>query len=197
MALKLDEIDVRILQQLQVNGRITNVQLSEKVGLSPAPTLERVKKLENAGLIQSYGALLDAEKLGLSVVVFIEVSLRLHENSDLWHFIQEMEAIPEIVECYHITGEADFLLKVHAETINAYQQLVMEKLAKVRDIARIHSKVVLATIKHHTGLPLLPHKLVGRVVQTDRDRDSHEAHLDAEVLQSKRFTMSSTVNLPE
>jgi Lrp/AsnC family leucine-responsive transcriptional regulator len=82
MALKLDEIDVRILQQLQLNGRITNVQLSEKVGLSPAPTLERVKKLEHAGLIQSYGALLDAEKLGLGVVVFIEVSLRLHETSD-------------------------------------------------------------------------------------------------------------------
>jgi Lrp/AsnC family leucine-responsive transcriptional regulator len=197
MALKLDEIDVRILQQLQLNGRITNVQLSEKVGLSPAPTLERVKKLEHAGLIQSYGALLDAEKLGLGVVVFIEVSLRLHENSDLQRFIQEMESIPEVVECYHITGEADFLLKVHAETINAYQLLVMEKLAKVRDIAKIHSKVVLATIKHHTGLPLLPAKLVGRLVNTDRDREPGDFSLDADALQGKRFTMSSTVNLPE
>jgi hypothetical protein len=108
-----------------------------------------------------------------------------------------MEAIPEVVECYHITGEADFLLKVHAETINAYQLLVMEKLAKVRDIAKIHSKVVLATIKHHTGLPLLPHKLVGRVVSTDRDREPGDFSLDADALQGKRFTMSSTVNLPE
>ena len=115
--MKLDKIDYNILRILQERGRVTNAQLASEVGLSPAPTLERVRKLETTGLIESYHAQVNAEKMGLSIIVFIEVRLNYHSHFKIEQFIEQIAALPEIVEAYHITGDSDFLLKMYAADI--------------------------------------------------------------------------------
>jgi DNA-binding Lrp family transcriptional regulator len=152
--MKLDEIDLKILAILQADGRITNVQLSQQIGLSPAPTLERVRKLEQNGYIKSYHAQLDPEKLGLNVMIFIEVSLNLHKDSSIESFMEEIAKIPEVVECYQITGGADFMMKIYAENINNYQRIIVDKLAKLADVGKLQSKVVLNSVKDTTQLPI-------------------------------------------
>jgi len=153
-AMKLDEIDFKILDILQTNGRMTNVQLANQVGLSPAPTLERVRKLEQNGFIESYHALLDAERLGLTVIVFVEVSLNLHKDANIESFMEQIVQIPEVVEVYHITGGADFLLKIYADNISSYQRLIVDKIARVPDVNKLQSKVVLSTVKRSLKLPI-------------------------------------------
>lgn len=152
--MKLDHIDFNILKILQDRGRITNAQLANEVGLSPAPTLERVRKLENAGLIKSFHARVDAEKLGLNVIVFIEVRLNYHSHFKIENFIDTIRAIPEIVEAYHITGDGDFLLKMYVPSIPDYQQFIVEKLSKIDGVGHIQSKVVLSTVQKKESLPL-------------------------------------------
>lgn len=155
--MKLDDIDFKILNILQANGRITNVQLSNEIGLSPAPTLERVKKLETSGFIESYHAILNGQKLGLGVIVFLEVSLNVHKESIIEQFMLEMQKLPEVVECYHITGAADFLLKIYAENIASYQNILIHKIGKSHDIGHVHSKIVLGTVKKSMQLPIAQH----------------------------------------
>lgn len=152
--MKLDQIDFKILQILQERGRITNAQLASEVGLSPAPTLERVRKLENSGLIQSFHALVNAEKLGLNIIVFIEVKLNYHSHFKIEQFIDTIAAIEEIVEAYHITGDGDFLLKMYAHSIADYQKFIVDILSKIDGVGHIQSKVVLSTVKKDMGLPL-------------------------------------------
>lgn len=152
--MKLDKIDYNILRILQERGRVTNAQLASEVGLSPAPTLERVRKLESTGLIESYHALVNAEKLGLSVIVFIEVRLNYHSHFKIEKFIEEIAALPEIVEAYHITGDSDFMLKMYATDISDYQQFIVEKLSKIDGVGHIQSKVVMSSVKKELGLPL-------------------------------------------
>lgn len=152
--MKLDKIDYNILRILQERGRVTNAQLASEVGLSPAPTLERVRKLESTGLIESYHALVNAEKLGLSVIVFIEVRLNYHSHFKIEKFIEEITALPEIVEAYHITGDSDFLLKMYATDISDYQQFIVDKLSKIDGVGHIQSKVVMSSVKKDMGLPL-------------------------------------------
>ena len=113
MAAELDRIDLQILKILQENGRITNLQLSNEIGLSPAPTLERVRKLENAEYIKSYHALVDEEKLGLGIKTFIQISLDFHQKNTIQTFLDEIQNIKEVTECHHVTGQCDFLLKVY------------------------------------------------------------------------------------
>ena len=152
--MKLDKIDFDILRILQEKGRITNAQLASDVGLSPAPTLERVRKLEQSGLIQSYHALINAELLGLGIVVFIEVRLNYHSHFKIEQFIETIKSLPEIVEAYHITGDGDFLLKMYTQSISDYQKFIVEKLSKIDGVGHIQSKVVLSSIKRDMGLPL-------------------------------------------
>jgi Lrp/AsnC family leucine-responsive transcriptional regulator len=152
--MRLDEIDVKILNTLQTNGKITNVQLANLIGLSPAPTLERVKKLEQADYITGYHARLDPEKLGLSVIVFIEVGFNLSDPASLNEFIENVKDYPEVTECYHITGEYDLLLKIYAPSVTAYQSFIMNKLIFTRYVSKVNTKVVLNTAKYATELPL-------------------------------------------
>ena len=111
MSLKLDAIDRRILHILQSNAKITNAQLSQKVGLSPAPTLERVKKLEKNGVIKSYHAKLDEQQIGLEVGTYLLVTLIGHNKQNMNLFMKAIDQIDEVIECYHITGRGDFLSK--------------------------------------------------------------------------------------
>lgn len=152
--MKLDKIDFNILRILQERGRITNAQLASEVGLSPAPTLERVRKLESSNLIQSYHALVNAEKLGLGIIVFIEVRLNYHSHFKIEQFIETIRDLTEIVEAYHITGDGDFLLKMFTSSISDYQQFIVDKLSKIDGVGHIQSKVVMSTIKKEMSLPM-------------------------------------------
>lgn len=152
--LKLDKIDRLILEKLQINAKITNSRLAEEVGLSAAPTLERVKKLENSGIILSYHAELDKEQLGLGVSIFIQASLVGSRKSVFDSFTEKINSIPEVVECYHMTGTSDFLIKVLTKDIQTYNNFILEKLIDIEEIGNLHSNVILSTIKNAKTLPI-------------------------------------------
>ena len=154
MAIELDKIDLQILKILQENGRITNLQLSNEIGLSPAPTLERVRKLENGGYIKSYHALVDEEKLGLGIKTFIQVSLDFHKNNTIQVFLEEIQKIKEVTECHHVTGQCDFLLKVYVRNIKAYEQLIMEKISRIGVVKTFHTMMIMSTSKKEPAVPL-------------------------------------------
>ncbi len=153
--LKLDELDKKILQILQKNAKITNAQLSIDIGLSPAPTLERVKKLESSGLIQSYHAELDTEMLGLGVKMFVQVTLRGHNKKNIDVFLNSIKNIPEVIECHHVTGSGDFLLKVISRDISSYQQLMLDTISEIEVIDSMQSMVILSTFKDSKVMPLM------------------------------------------
>jgi Lrp/AsnC family transcriptional regulator, leucine-responsive regulatory protein len=153
--LKLDPIDKKILEKLQANAKITNSQLAQEIGLSPAPTLERVRKLENMGLIKSYHAQIDIAKLGLGVSIFVQVSLSSHKKNQIKSFVDKINKIPEVVECHHITGAGDFLLKVITKDIASYQELILEKLVDIEEIGNMQSMVILSTFKDNKVMPLI------------------------------------------
>ena len=150
---KFDKIDLRILRILQVNSKITNLDLSKKIGLSPAPTLERVKKLESSGIIQSYHALVDTQAIGLSVKTFCLVSLAWQKENALNAFLEKIKKIPEIVECYIITGEADFLIKIICKDIPNYEKLLFKTLTQIEEIERLKTLMTLSTVKDSKLLP--------------------------------------------
>ncbi len=152
--IKLDPIDKKILAILQQNGKITNAQLSKEVGLSPAPTLERVKKLETKGVINSYHAKLDPNKVGVGVNTFVEVTLRGHNKDTIKKFIDAISNIDEIVECHHVTGSADFILKVVAKDIPSYQKLMLEVVSDIDVVDNLESMIVLSTFKDSKSLPI-------------------------------------------
>ena len=154
MKTHLDEVDVQLLAFLQEDGRITNADLSKKVGLSPPSVLQRVRILEKSGLIRGYHALLDAERLGLRITALAMISLSLHQEQPIERFRRSVNEIPEILECYHVSGEFDFLLKIVVKDIRAYEQLIREKLSKIKGIGQIKTSFVLANTKYTTKIPL-------------------------------------------
>lgn len=143
----LDRIDKAILKHLQENARITNAQLSKEIGLSPAPTLERVKKLEGARLINGYHAELNRKKLDLGVCIYLQASLVATDKNKFETFKHKINAIDEVVECHHITGSADFLIKIYTKDIDTYNKFVLEKLISLDEIGNLQSMVVLDTYK--------------------------------------------------
>ena len=151
---KLDKIDRKILEILQSNAKITNAQLSKDIGLSPAPTLERVKKLEISGIIKSYHAVLDTDKLGLKVSTFVMASLKGHNKTNIDSFIADISQIEEIIECHHVTGTGDFLLKVIAQDIASHQKLMLEKITDIKEVDNMQSLVILSTFKDSKVMPL-------------------------------------------
>lgn len=154
MALKLDNIDRNILRIMQDRGRITNLQLSNEVGLSPAPTLERVRKLERSGYIHSYHAQVDAAKLGYGLKVIIQVSLVRQIDNAMQKFVDQVKTIPEVVECSQVTGDYDYYLKVVVKDIAEYDDLVNSKLSAIEEIGQMRSSVILSTVKESTIIPV-------------------------------------------
>ncbi|WP_196140328.1 Lrp/AsnC family transcriptional regulator [Aliikangiella sp. G2MR2-5] len=150
----LDQTDRKILKILQGNARITNKELSSQLGLSPPPTLERVKKLENAGYIKGYVALLDPEKIDLGAVMMVSVTLHQHSQESIEEFHNAVASLEEVMECYHVTGEDDFLLKVVCKDIKEYETFVRTKLAKLNSLGKIKSSVVLSTVKMQREYPI-------------------------------------------
>lgn len=151
--MKLDELDLSILKRLQENGKITNLQLSKDIGLSPAPTLERVKKLETNGFIHSYHALVDESKLDLGISAFMQISLIRQRDNAISNFIEQIGKIEEVMECYNVTGQADYLLKIVVKDITAFDALVKEKLTSIPEIRNMHSMIIISKDKYSTVLP--------------------------------------------
>lgn len=154
MPLRIDATDKKILKLLQENAKITNSQLAQHIGLSPAPTLERVKKLENSGLILSYHAELDKDKLGLGVQVYLQASLQGSNRRLIQSFVDKINTIPEVVECHQVTGSSDFLIKILTKDIKSYNELTLNKLIEIEEIGNLQSMVVLSTFKDSKVLPL-------------------------------------------
>ncbi|NGP89986.1 Lrp/AsnC family transcriptional regulator [Fodinibius halophilus] len=151
---QLDDTDKKILSILQKDGRIPNNKLAEKVGLTTTPTLERVKRLEREGIIKGYGAQVDPEAIEKGLVVFCSLRLAVHKMHTLDEVCNEIDKMPEIQACYHITGDADFLLKIVVKDMPAYERFVHDKLTQLQGIERIYSNIVMSTKKENYHLPI-------------------------------------------
>jgi len=149
-----DKTDLKILRILQENAKITNLQLSAEIGLSPAPTLERVKKLENAKLIRGYYAQLDQEALGIGISAIIQITLTRQVENAISNFKKEINKIPEIMECYQVTGNADYVLIVMMKDIRDFEALISQKLSKMEEIGQMQTMVVLSKPKDSKMLPV-------------------------------------------
>ena len=148
----LDFKDKHLLEEIQANSRITNTELAKRIGLSPSSTLERVKKLEVSGIIEKYITLLNPRKAGYSCFTFVEIKLARHGETPVEDFISSIALIPEVLECHHIAGEADFLLRVATKDIPAYEELILHQLSALANVQSMKTSVVLSTFKNETKL---------------------------------------------
>jgi Lrp/AsnC family leucine-responsive transcriptional regulator len=155
---ELDVTDQDILAELQANGRISNTDLSRKVGLSESPCLRRVRKLEGDGVIAGYSALLDHRKLGLEMVAYVQVNLDQRSEANTNAFVKAVKKAPWIVECVAISGTHDYLLKVAARNIDHFGELTMKKLLRFPGVTDVTSNLVLASIKDNYGSVMWPVK---------------------------------------
>jgi Lrp/AsnC family leucine-responsive transcriptional regulator len=147
-------VDRQIVEILQAQGRISNVQLAERVGLSPPAVLERVRKLEERGVITGYTALVDNKKVGMGTVSFVAVSLNLHQKDSIEHFHAFVGECSSVRECYHIAGTDDYLLKVYTRDIDDYENFLLHSLTRIKGIDRVKTMFVLSTLKRETWVPI-------------------------------------------
>jgi DNA-binding Lrp family transcriptional regulator len=150
----VDDVDKRILEELQANAKLTNVALSERVHLSPSPCLARVRALERAGVIDRYVTLLNPLAIGLGVSVFISITLERQVKVALDSFEQAIASRPEVMECYLMTGDADYLLRVVVPNVQALERFILDQLTEIPGIANIRSSFALKQVKYQTALPL-------------------------------------------
>lgn len=149
---KLDKVDLQILRTLQENSRLTTKELATRVSLSSTPVFERLKRLEANGYIKKYIAVLDAEKLNQGFMVFCKVKMQ-HINYDIaTQFAQIISGIPEVTECYNISGSFDYLLKIHAPDMKYYQSFILNVLGRVENLSSLESVFVMDVIKHEYGI---------------------------------------------
>lgn len=151
----LDKYDGAILAALQKDGRISNQELADQIGLSPSPCLRRVRALEDSGLIVGYRALLDAKKMGLTLMALIGISMDQHTPERFANFESEISAIPEVLECLLITGQqSDYQLKVVVADMDGYQHLLLNKITRIAGVTGVHTSFVLRPVINRTALPL-------------------------------------------
>ena len=151
---QLDAIDCRIIAALQADGRLSNVELAERVGLSPSPCLRRVKRLEQDGTIEAYRAMLGRSRLGLGLTVFVGVKIEPHADPRAEAFQDAIVALPEIVACHMVSGEADYLLEVVVPDLQHYQRFLVGKLLNLPMIREVRSNIAIQTFKSGAPLPL-------------------------------------------
>lgn len=152
--MKLDSVDLRILAELQQDGSLSNVELARRVHLSPSPCLARVKALEAAGVIACYVALANAQALGLGLNVFINISLRTQSKQALADFEQRIAEHDEVMECYLMTGDSDYLIRVAVANIAALEKFILEQLTPIPGVEKIRSSFALKQVRYKTALPL-------------------------------------------
>ena len=151
---RLDSADLRILRELQEDASLSNVELARRVHLSPSPCLARVKALQARGLIRKYVALLDAQQLGLHLNVFISISLKQQSRSALQEFEGRIAARDEVMECYLMTGDADYLLRVAVPDMPALERFILEQLSPIAQVEKIRSSFALKQVRYKTARPL-------------------------------------------
>jgi Lrp/AsnC family leucine-responsive transcriptional regulator len=153
--MELDRTDKRILQALQVNGRISNQELAEKVGLSPSPCLRRVKQLEEEGIIEGYVGLVSASKLGLKMMALIQIRMDRHTPERFDEFEKILMGYPQVLECILITGQsADYQVKVIVENMEEYQDFLLNKITPLPGVSDVHSSFILRQVIYKTALPI-------------------------------------------
>jgi DNA-binding Lrp family transcriptional regulator len=152
--MQMDTLDLRILRELQTDGSLTNVELARRVRLSPSPCLARVKALEAAGIIRQYVALVEPKALGLMLNVFINISLKQQTRDALAAFEQRITEHDEVMECYLMTGDADYLMRVAVPDIAALERFILNQLTPIEGIEKIRSSFALKQVRYKTALPL-------------------------------------------
>ena len=151
----LDKLDKRILQELQSNGSITNLELADKIGLSPTPCARRVKQLEEGGIIERQVTLLNASRLDLKLTALIQISMDRHTPDRFEVFEDKVKGYPEVVECLLITGQsADYQLKVIVPDMESYQEFLLDKITRIEGVSDVHSSFILREVVNSTELPL-------------------------------------------
>jgi len=154
MAYVLDQTDKEILRIIQKNSRMTIKEIAQKLNVSTTPIFERMKKMEKAGIIAGYVALVDPKTIGSTLTVFINLSLKEHGKKAINQFVNAIVKFPEVVECHHITGNADFLLKLIMKDIEAYNHFILEELSVIPHIGRVESRFSLSQRKVTTAIPI-------------------------------------------
>ena len=153
--MELDRYDRRILEVLQEEGRISNQELADRIGLSPSPCLRRVKALEEGGVLTAYRALVDSRKLGLTLTALIYISMDRHTPDRFANFDAKVTKLPEVLECLLVTGQdADYQLKVIVRDMDAYQELLLNKITRIQGVTGVHSSFVLRKVVDKTALPV-------------------------------------------
>ncbi len=152
--MNIDSTDLRILTELQNDSSLTNIELARRVHLSPSPCLTRVKSLEAAGVITRYVALVNPKQLGLTLSVFISISLKEQSNSALAEFEQRIAEHDEVMECYLMTGDSDYLIRVAVTDISALEKFILDQLAPISGIEKIRSSFALKQVRYKTALPM-------------------------------------------
>jgi DNA-binding Lrp family transcriptional regulator len=150
----LDDIDRRLLAELQAEGRVTNVELAHRVGLTAPPCLRRVRSLEQQGVIRGYHAELEPAKLGFSITVFAMVSLKSQAEEDLRAFEEHVKGLPEVRECHMLNGEIDFILKIVSHDLQSFQEFLTSKLTPAPNVASVKTSLTIRTAKQEPGVPL-------------------------------------------
>jgi DNA-binding Lrp family transcriptional regulator len=150
----LDEIDMKLLAELQDNGRITNVDLATKIGLTAPPCLRRMRTLEQEGVIKSYHASIDASLMGYTITVFAMVSLKSQAEEDLRAFEEHVRALPDVRECHMLNGEIDFILKIVARDLQSFQELLTSKLTSAPNVSSVKTSLTIRTAKDLPGVPI-------------------------------------------
>lgn len=152
--MKIDSIDKQILTILQQDAQITNVQLAGKIGISPPAMLERVKRLEKNGIIKRYVAIVDPMKVSKGIFAIVSVSLSAHQLSSIDQFTRQIKKLDEVLECYHVAGEEDFILKIAVSSIEEYEKFILSKLTKINGVSKVNTKFVLSTVKYNTKIKI-------------------------------------------
>ena len=152
----LDELDQKILGELQEDARISNAELARRVNLSPPATHARVKRLEASEYIQRYVAIVDRKKASFDLLCFVRVSLQLHDIDQVKGFHKAIRKMPEVLECHHVTGEYDYLLKIVAHNTDGLEHFLVNRLTPIPGVAQIHTSLVLREVKNSSVIPLLP-----------------------------------------
>ncbi|OFZ91310.1 MAG: ArsR family transcriptional regulator [Betaproteobacteria bacterium RBG_16_66_20] len=152
--ISLDRTDRRILEQLQADGRLSNQELAERVLLSPSPCLRRVRALERSGVIQRYAAMLDPLRVGLELLAYVSVKLEKRGKMPVDQFTRAVQSWPEVITCFSMTGDMDYLMRVQVENLAHYSRFIMDKLLKQPGVIDIRSNFVLERVKETTALPL-------------------------------------------
>ncbi|OPZ83818.1 MAG: Leucine-responsive regulatory protein [bacterium ADurb.Bin429] len=150
----LDDVDLAILRQLQADALITNAELATKVSLSPSACLSRTRRLQERGVIKQFAAIVDEKKIGFGITVFAFVTLSKHSRRIAESFLKRMETIAQVMECYNITGHADYLLKIVATDISAYRDFLTDQILEIPEVQHVETLVVLKTEKRTFALPV-------------------------------------------